>query len=205
MMNSVFDGKAASWDTDNRIRRAAVIADCVKATVPVLRNARILDFGAGTGLLGMNFLDVTDRITFVEKSAGMREVLSDKIARNGTGSLRVFEDMQSSELRNASFDLIVSSMVFHHIRDLKGIGRTMYNLLRDGGSLCIVDLMPEDGSFHGNEEGFDGYNGFDPEWLGDRMTECGFTHVDHRVFYNDIKRNGSIESAYSLFILRMDR
>lgn len=204
-MKSVFDEKASSWDTDERIMRASVVASSIRSAVDVPRNARIMDFGAGTGLVGMNFLDITDNITFIEKSDGMRDVLRAKITAKGISSLQVFEDLADHELRKSPFDLIVNSLVFHHLKDIKATGRELYGLLRDGGSLCIVDLMPDDGSFHANEAGFDGYDGFDPVWLSGQLSECGFTYVSHQVILHAVKRNKKCESAYSLFLLRMDK
>ena len=56
-------------------------------------------------------------------------------------------------------------MVLHHIQDISRLANKFYTLLNDGGQVIIVDLDKEDGSFHKNEPGFNGHNGFEQEKL----------------------------------------
>ena len=96
-------------------------------------------------------------------------------------------------------------MVFHHVNDIKGTGERLFELLRPGKKLCIIDLMPDEGSFHENKKDFEGYNGFDPEWLSEQFKVCGFKYISHEVIFRDIKNNREKEYEYSLFMLQMER
>jgi SAM-dependent methyltransferase len=200
-MNSIFSEQANSWDTEYRILRARVISNKIKELIPLSYDKSIIDFGAGTGLIGLNFVDTIKDITFIEQSDEMRNVLENKIRKLNASVYKVFVDLKDRRLNKNSYDLIISSMVFHHIRDFKDTGKRLYELLKNNKELCIVDLMPDDGSFHENEKNFDGYNGFDPIWLSDQFKELGFIYKGHEVFFSDLRNNGKKEFRYSLFIL----
>jgi ubiquinone/menaquinone biosynthesis C-methylase UbiE len=204
-MDSIFKEQANTWDTEYRINRAKIISDKIKSLISIRIGESIIDFGAGTGLIGINFTDYTKHIVFIEKSDEMRIVLETKVRKLGNSEYKVFGDLFDKELNEDSYDLIISSMVFHHIKDIKGVGERLYDLLKIGNNLCIIDLMTDDGSFHENEKDFDGYNGFDPIWLSKQLKKCGFRYKDHEIFFSDLRNNGRKEFRYSLFILIMEK
>jgi hypothetical protein len=63
-------------------------------------------------------------------------------------------------------------MALHHITDLDRVLTSFAALLARGGSLAIVDLDHEDGSFHG--EGFAGHHGFRRPELARQLAAAGF-------------------------------
>ena len=50
---STFDERAKDWDTPERIARAAEAAGVIRANVDLAPTDRVVDIGAGTGLLGL--------------------------------------------------------------------------------------------------------------------------------------------------------
>jgi ubiquinone/menaquinone biosynthesis C-methylase UbiE len=204
-MDLIFKEQASIWDTEYRINRAKTISNKIKSLIPINKDDSIIDFGAGTGLIGLNFIDTTKHITFIEKSIEMVNVLKKKISVFENSDFKVFDDLLDNGISENSSDLIMSSMVFHHIKDIIGTRTRLYDLLKQGKNLCIVDLISDDGSFHENEKDFDGYNGFDPIWLSDQFIECGFKYKKHGIFFSDFKQNGEKEFKYSLFILIMEK
>jgi ubiquinone/menaquinone biosynthesis C-methylase UbiE len=204
-MDLIFNEKANMWDTEYRIKRAGVISEKIRSLVCINKNTSILDFGAGTGLIGLNFVDQAKDVIFVEQSSEMASVLKSKIERYSKKQCDIYSDLENNDLREKRFDLILSSMVFHHIRNIQEVGNRLYKLLNNGKYLCIVDLMPDDGSFHENEKGFDGYNGFDPLWLSEQFECCGFIYKEYEVFFKDLRNNGKKQFEYSLFILILQK
>lgn len=140
-------------------------------------HTRLLEYGAGTGLLAEQLRANVGHIALAEPSRGMREVLEVKTAGGSLAGAEVLDlDLVRDPPPDRSFDVIVTLMVLHHIPDLTPVLEGFATLLVDGGTLCVIDLDEEDGSFHG--DGFEGHEGFAHAWLAERLTEAGFTAPD---------------------------
>ena len=53
---SHFDSAANDWDTPEKITFFESLSNSIKEKIQLPQNARVLDFGSGTGLFGLNFL-----------------------------------------------------------------------------------------------------------------------------------------------------
>jgi ubiquinone/menaquinone biosynthesis C-methylase UbiE len=70
-----FDERAATWDDDpTRVERARTVAQRILAAAPLSTDSRVLDYGAGTGLLSEGLKDHVGRLYLADPSAGMRQV-----------------------------------------------------------------------------------------------------------------------------------
>ena len=196
---SFFDEKAATWDDDPaKVERAHAVAEIIRDSVPVRSDARVLDFGAGTGLLSEGLAGHVGALTLVDSSSGMRDVIASKVA---SGRLpqdtRVWDvDLETGSVPDEKFDLVVTLMVLHHVTDLPRVLAAFARLLDEGGRLAIVDLAAEDGSFHG--EGFGGHHGFDPSELAEQLKGLGFTDVEVRDDVYGVEKEGR---RYPLFLV----
>ena len=203
-MKAYFDEQANQWDTEYRIKRARRISDEIKKRVLFEPNNKVLEFGCGTGLISMNLVDGIQQITCVDNSEGMLSILKNKIDKELKEEKFIVEnDLFSENINKESFDGIYSSMALHHVKDIEKIGVQFNNLLKTNGKLCIVDLMPDDGTFHRNEPDFDGHNGFDPKELSGKYAKLGFREGYKNVFFSDVKKSEEKDFGYSLFILVM--
>jgi SAM-dependent methyltransferase len=177
---SVFDDKAATWDDDpEKVRRAREAATAIRAAVPLDGSTRLLEYGAGTGLVSQVLAPHVGSVTLAEPSAGMRAVMAAKIA-DGTlpADARVWDlDLTEAPAPGERFDLIVSVMTLHHITDLTRVLESFATVLSGGGLLCVVDLQSEDGSFHRDEPAFEGHHGFALAELTRRLQAAGFVDV----------------------------
>ena len=169
-----FDEQAATWDDDpDKTRRARDGAEAVAAAVPLTGQERMLEYGAGTGLVSQALQDRVGPITLADTSAGMRTVMEGKIA---SGALPpdarvVALDVEMQQVPQERFDLIVGSLVLHHVQQLDAALAGLADLLTPGGHLCIADLDREDGSFHQHD--FDGHHGFDRAELAADLEAVG--------------------------------
>ncbi len=177
MSNDPFDEKAATWDDDPaKVARAREVAQRIVAAVPLTASTRLLDYGAGTGLLAQALRPFVGPITLADTSAGMRGVIDQKVADGLLGDARAWDlDLAAGEPPDERFDLVTALLVLHHVTDLDRVLRGFHTLLAPGGCLCIADLDREDGSFHG--EGFAGHHGFERAVLVERLVEAGFASV----------------------------
>lgn len=196
MSTNSFDDKAATWDDDPaKVERAQAVARAISAAVPLTRATRLLEYGAGTGLVTQALRDEVGPVTLADTSSGMRDVLHAKIDAGQLPDARVWDvDLASSPAPDETFDLVVTVMTLHHIHDLDTVLSRFADLLAPGGHLCIVDLEAEDGSFHGAD--FAGHHGFERAGLAAALTGAGFADVDIATCFQ-VERDGG---TYPLFL-----
>lgn len=193
-----FDERAATWDDDpGKVKRAETVAAAICAAVTPTRTTRVLEYGAGTGLVTQALLPDLGPVTLADTSQGMRDVMAAKIAAGALPpSARVWDVDLATDPPPADerFDLVVTVLTLHHVDDTGAALRAFHGLLDDDGTLCVVDLDHEDGSFHG--EGFHGHHGFRREDLANALATAGFTRV-HIDDCGDIERD---DGRYSMFL-----
>lgn len=138
----------------------------------------MLEFGAGTGLVSEALQHTVGPIALADASAGMRQVLADKIDAGRLRSARVWDHDLVAAPSPERFDLVVTVMALHHVSEIEAVLTGFASALHDGGALAVVDLEAEDGTFH--PEDFDGHHGFDRSDLTRRLEQAGFDRVEFR-------------------------
>lgn len=174
-----FDDRAATWDERPAfVERAHAIARAIIERVPSLDDARLLEYGAGTGLVTQGLLHHVGAVTLADTSAGMRGVIEAKIAAGDLpASARVWDlDLATGAPPDGEqFDLIVCALVLHHVDDVPAVLARFAQLLATGGSVGIADLDHESGEFHG--DGFAGHHGFHRHEFTAMLEQVGFSQV----------------------------
>lgn len=200
-----FDDVAREWDNEKRIKRAKIIADKIKTTVSVGKEKSAMEFGCGTGLISFNLYDELKNITLIDTSKEMIKIVNNKIKTLSLSNMNArCENLVNTKLEE-EFDIIYSSMALHHIIDINKLCKKFYDMINLNGTLCIVDLNKDDGSFHKNEVGFNGHNGFSKTWLKNILEVNGFSNIRYETFYKGIKEIDNDELEYSLFIMTGQR
>lgn len=146
---------AADWDDDEGARTYATSAhahllDVLTGRGPSVVGARILDFGAGTGLLTERLAADAAHIDAVDSSTAMLDELRAKIARRGWRHVTA-----AAELSDASgtYDLVVASSVLTFVDDLDTTVSQLAARLRPGGALIHWDWERTDTHDHGLTRG----------------------------------------------------
>jgi len=172
-----FDAKARGWDADPaKVDRARKVADLLAARVPILARARVLEVGAGTGLLGFALRDRAAHVTLADGSTEMLAVAREKLRAQGPCNVDVLAlDLEGGRLPDARFDVVCALLVLHHVTDTEALLRRLHDVLEPGGYLCLSDLDAEDGAFHGH--GKVPHQGFDRGRLAEVLRRTGFTEV----------------------------
>jgi len=201
-----FDKKAKDWDDNRRIQRSKVIAEKIIDYVNLQETFTGLEFGCGTGLISLNLYDKLGKITCIDTSSGMIKQLEDKVAEHNLDKITVTQlNINDDHDLKSEYDIIYSSMSLHHVTSLEETLQNFYDLLQDGGQLCIVDLDKEDGSFHSQESNFLGHNGFEQKELSQLLEQVGFNNIMSETFYNDERSIGNRNIEYSLFIMKAQK
>jgi len=172
---SRFDEAAAQWDSNpTRIELARAIGAAICRTVPLQANWRALDYGAGTGLLTLNLQPRLGSILALDASTGMLAQLQQKLANAGIGNVQARHwNLETQSSPESGFDLAVSAMTLHHLRDVPLVFQRLAELLKPGGWLAVADLDREDGSFHSDQEGVF-HAGFERPQVVAWLTAAGF-------------------------------
>jgi ubiquinone/menaquinone biosynthesis C-methylase UbiE len=195
---SRFDEKAADWDTPERRERAQTVAQAIRERVPLSRDMRAVDLGAGTGLLGLDLLRDVGSMVLADPSAGMVEVARQKIADGSiAGATAVVYDLPAEPPPGAPFDLAVSLLMLHHVEDTAATLRSVLEMLAPGGRMALVDLDAEDGTFHDADAEGVHHHGFDQAAIVRLAGSVGFEEVGTTIV-SAIENEGR---SYPLFLL----
>jgi len=196
-----FDLRARDWDSDPlKVERARKVADAIRTILRPTPGLTALEYGCGTGLLSFALRSSLGSITLADSSAGMLEVLREKIAASGMRNMNPLRlDLATDPLPDQRFDVIYSMMTLHHVADTPKILADFSSLLNRPGNLFIADLDLEDGSFHG--PGFDGHNGFDRAELTADLEQAGFGQVRFSTVHEMVKQVGGKPRSYPLFLM----
>jgi cyclopropane fatty-acyl-phospholipid synthase-like methyltransferase len=191
-----FKEKAKEYDTESsRTKNVDHIAEAVLKEIPFSKEMHIMDFGSGTGLLLSNIAPFVDKITAVDISSSMNEVLRSKI-NSIKCNLEIAEIDLTTESLNRKFDVIISSMAIHHVEDIPNLFKIFYTLLNENGYIALADLDKEDGSFHTTNTGVF-HHGFDRNKFVTIAKSAGFKDLK-------IENASTVEKPtgnYSVFLL----
>ena len=156
------------------------VARAVEAAGHLSPGMSAVDVGGGTGRLSILLADLVGSVVVTDPSAGMVQVARQRIEAAGLGDrLRAVQIDLTTDRLEGVYDVVWSSMAFHHVQDLDGLLRSVAGLLVDGGRLCIADLDEDpDGAFHADKVDFDGHDGFDRQRLAEQLVRAGFADVD---------------------------
>ncbi|MHB1095264.1 MAG: class I SAM-dependent DNA methyltransferase [Gemmatimonadaceae bacterium] len=204
-MNGEFDEKATTWDDDPmRVSRAAEVASQILEGIAPSRDMHLLDFGSGTGLLGIALLPYVARVTFADPSEGMLAQVAAKLRERGDTRGSVYRLDPSAPTLPERYDAIVSLMTLHHVPDTAAVVRLLAEHLRPGGWLALCDLDLEDGSFHDHPSD-EVHHGFDREELVALAEHAGLEQAKVSTAFTIQKERGNAVREYPLFLLTARR
>ena len=174
-----FDEAAATWDEKpRRLKMAHDVAAEIGRRVVLSRELDVLDFGCGTGLLTLELQPLVRSVTGVDTSPAMLDVLAAKVRERGIPNVATvpLADAALPALPAGPFDIVVSSMVLHHVEDLSPLFRAFRRALRPGGRVALADLDTEDGTFHEDPRQVH-HLGFERSEIAALLEDAGFDGV----------------------------
>ncbi len=200
-MTERFDKGAKNWDEKpRRIKLAKSVCESIRARIDIKKSSRITDFGTGTGLILLGLSEVAGKLTGLDFSRGMLDVLEEKAKSAGIEiHTRVF-DIEKDEFEPEGADIITSSMVTHHLKHPEKLFEKAYRGLSVGGYLCVSDLYEEDGGFHDNPGGDVHHHGFSPELVRELFEKAGFKDIVVEKAAEVEKEKGGEVTAYPVFL-----
>lgn len=179
----IFERMADKYDTSERIQIAKLASDAIREYLVEAKNKKAIDFGCGTGLVGLNLLSHFSSVLFLDTSQNMTDIVKQKIAdyKIQNADTLCF-DFEKESLSDLHADYIFMAQVLLHIKDIELVLSRLYDVLNAGGHLIIVD-------FDKNEAVVSDmvHNGFEQEKLMDLMTKIGYKDIQSNTFYTGSK------------------
>ncbi len=188
-----FNTAANTWDTEETISRTSVFAGAIKKQLGDQKISNLLDLGCGTGLLAEHFLDSSSYILGVDTSEGMLEKFNLRFNQQGNvKSLAINLEKDPIPGTEPKFDVVVSSMAFHHLKEPKKVLQLLKKHLSSNGKIFIIDLDKEDGTFHPDNKGMGvEHFGFSKNEFEEWSNELGFKMFSHEIIHEMNKNNRS--------------
>ena len=178
-----FDSIASNYDNPERHHIAKVASDAIKEYLGDAKSKSAIDFGCGTGLVGMNLLSEFESMIFLDASENMLHIVETKIFEvdSGNASTLCF-DFESSSQSDLRADYIFMAQVLLHIQDYEALLAKLHAVLNDEGHLLIVDFNKTDKVVSDLV-----HNGFDQEQLKESMLKIGYKDIRSKTIYSGTK------------------
>ena len=183
-----FDEAAKTWDTKpSSLAMAKACVENINKIIKLKDDSKILDYGCGTGLVAFSLSNETNEVIGMDNSNGMVEQFNKKAKELDFSNIKAIQhNIDNEDLTQNEFDLIITSMSLHHIKNANIFIEKAYKALKNDGFLCINDLDKEDGTFHKkhNNEGVYHF-GFDKNELENSLKNLGFKIIDYKIVHID--------------------
>lgn len=178
-----FEMIANMYDTPERVQMARISSDAIREYLVEAKSKNAIDFGCGTGLVGMNLLNDFKSMLFLDTSQNMLHQVEQKISDLDIQNADTLcFDFEQEGLTDLHADYIFMAQVLLHIQDIEFILSRLFDVLNEGGHLLIVD-------FNKNEQIASDlvHNGFDQAELTDTMIKIGYRNTQSKTFYTGNK------------------
>ncbi len=184
--NTIWEQMASRYDTEDRVAIANIIVQAVRSELEKTTDTKektALDFGCGTGLIGLGLIDLFQSVLLTDTSPQMIEQVNRKIEYNHITSARTqCCDFLAETPPALQVDYIILSQVLLHIKNSERILTRLYNMLKIEGHLLIVDF-DKNKDIHSDQV----HAGFEQRELLDLVKQIGFTSANSHTFYHGEK------------------
>lgn len=165
------------------------------ALASLLPRLEVADFGCGTGVLSVSIARWASRVWAIDQSEAVLAQARERAAREGRGNITFLrEDLHRLSLPASRLDLVVISQSLHHVEAPPAVLAEAARILKPGGKLVVLELMPHDERWVRERLGHR-HQGFAPESLEASLREVGFGSLTRETH----AREGS--SPFRVFLL----
>lgn len=200
MINNIekFEMMARGYDNEVRVADSKVIVEEVVKHLNNTSNLVLLDYGCGTGLIGLSISGYFKEVILVDPAQSMVDVVNEKISTNNIKNARSEYLDVSLEKLDYKVDYIIIVQTLLHIDDYEKVLKNLSDCLNQNGHLIIVD-------FDKNEDIVtnDVHNGFVKDELVSYLETIGFSKVYCDTFY--FKEKIFMKQDASQFIIDMKK
>ncbi|MFL5347349.1 MAG: ArsR/SmtB family transcription factor [Hyalangium sp.] len=145
----------------------------------------VADFGCGTGTLSVAIARWARRVWAIDQNAEALEQAKERASREGRTNIHFLrEDLHRLSLPSGERDLVVISQSLHHVESPAAVLTEAARLLKPGGKLVVLELMPHEERWVLERLGHK-HLGFAPEFLEAALKESGFQSLTREAHARD--------------------
>ncbi|MCP3065347.1 metalloregulator ArsR/SmtB family transcription factor [Myxococcus sp. K38C18041901] len=145
----------------------------------------VADFGCGTGVLSVALGRWARHVWAIDQNAVALEQARERAAGGGLTNVSFLcEDLHRLSLESGQLDLVVISQSLHHVEEPAAVLAEAARLLKPGGRLVVLELMPHDERWVVDRLGHR-HLGFEPSQLEARLREHGFAQLSRESHARD--------------------
>lgn len=145
----------------------------------------VADFGCGTGTLSVAIARWARQVWAIDQNPEALAQAKERSAREGRTNIHFLcEDLHRLSLPAGERDLIVISQSLHHVESPAAVLTEAARLLKPGGKLVVLELMPHEERWVLERLGHK-HLGFDPEQLEAALAEAGFQSITRETHARD--------------------
>ena len=169
-----FSSSAGQWDRmrdemfGDRFHLAALAAFASPDAV-------VGDLGCGTGQVSAALAPFVTRVIGIDSSAAMLQAARRRLADHGNVELRR-GDLESLPIDDQRLDAATVMLVLHHVVDPSRALADVARVLKPGGRLVLVDMLPHDREHYRQQMGHV-WLGFSEAHVTRLLHDSGFDHV----------------------------
>ncbi|GGD04047.1 class I SAM-dependent methyltransferase [Enterococcus wangshanyuanii] len=196
---SVFDRIASHYDSPKQLELAQIILNELENSLGETNEKTLLDYGCGTGLIGLPLADRFEKVTLIDPSKEMITIVEQKVESMALKNTKAMIDHFSKEhIPEITADIIIVSLVLLHIPDTKEILEALYQVLNPKGYLLIVDFDTNEKARHEKV-----HSGFDQNKLKAMLETIGYQSIQSNTFYHGEEL--FMRQDASMFVLRAEK
>lgn len=145
----------------------------------------VADFGCGTGTLSVAIAHWARHVWAIDQNPEALAQAKERAAREGRANIHFLcEDLHRLSLPAGERDLIVISQSLHHVESPAAVLTEAARLLKPGGKLVVLELMPHEERWVLERLGHK-HLGFAPELLEAALAEAGFQSITRETHARD--------------------
>jgi len=145
----------------------------------------VADFGCGTGVLSVAIARWARHVWAIDQNAEALTQARARAGREGASNITFLcEDLQRLSLSAGRMDLVVISQSLHHVESPAAVLAEAARLLKPGGRLVLLELMPHEERWVVERLGHR-HLGFVPEGLEAALREQGFQSLTRETHARD--------------------
>ncbi len=164
------------------------------------------DLGTGTGTMAALLAPYVRQVLAVEPAAAMLRAAKNRIQALQLENVVLLPGrLESLPLEVQCLDMALVSLVLHHLEDVAGALRDIFRVLKPGGFLLIVDLLPHEVAMFKEKMGHR-WMGFVPEQMMEMLLQAGFVNISrHTLEARKTRPQRNRTAAPKLFVMRASR